>query len=88
MVDYMGLELCKNIVFVYFGFEEVVMVLYWLYKNELELKDKFFILVWELDYYNLVIFWIENRGYYCGFLLWGMWGYWKLEKWIKDVCYY
>lgn len=64
------------------------MALYWLYKNEPELKDKLSIPVRESDYYDLVTFWIENRGHHCGYPLWGTWGYRKSEKWIKDACYH
>lgn len=75
MADYMGPEPRKNIVPAHSGPEEAVMALYWLYKNEPELKDKLSIPVRESDYYNLATFWIENRGHHCGFPLWGTWGY-------------
>lgn len=88
MADYMGPEPRKNIVPAHSGPEEAVMALYWLYKNEPELKDKLSIPVRESDYYNLATFWIENRGHHCGFPLWGTWGYRKSEKWIKDACYH
>ena len=84
----MGPEPRKNIVPAHSGPEEAVMALYWLYKNEPELKDKLSIPVRESDYYNLATFWIENRGHHCGFPLWGTWGYRKSEKWIKDACYH
>ncbi|MHC8466217.1 glycoside hydrolase family 127 protein [Bacteroides hominis] len=88
MADYMGPEPRKNVVPAHSGPEEAVMALYWLYKNEPELKDKLSIPVRESDYYDLVTFWIENRGHHCGYPLWGTWGYRKSEKWIKDACYH
>lgn len=88
MADYMGPEPRKNVVPAHSGPEEAVMTLYWLYKNEPELKDKLSIPVRESDYYDLVTFWIENRGHHCGYPLWGTWGYRKSEKWIKDACYH
>ena len=88
MADYMGPEPRKNVVPAHSGPEEAVMALYWLYKNELELKDKLSIPVRESYYYDLVTFWIENRGHHCGYPLWGTWGYRKSEKWIKDACYH
>lgn len=56
MADYMGPEPRKNIVPAHSGPEEAVMALYWLYKNEPELKDKLSIPVRESDYYNLATF--------------------------------
>lgn len=88
MADYMGPEPRKNVVPAHSGPEEAVMTLYWLYKNEPELKDKLSIPVRESDYYDLATFWIENRGHHCGYPLWGTWGYRKSEKWIKDACYH
>ena len=88
MADYMGPEPRKNVVPAHSGPEEAVMALYWLYKNEPELKDKLSIPVRESDYYDLVTFWIENRGHHCGYPLWGTWEYRKSEKWIKDACYH
>lgn len=56
MADYMGPEPRMNIVPAHSGPEEAVMALYWLYKNEPELKDKLsipvresgFIIIWPL----------------------------------------
>lgn len=85
MADYMGPEPRMNIVPAHSGPEEAVMALYWLYKNEPELKDKLSIPVRESDYYNLATFWIENRGHHCGFPLWGTWGYRKSENGLKTL---
>lgn len=62
MADYMGPEPRMNIVPAHSGPEEAVMALYWLYKNEPELKDKLSIPVRESDYYNLATFDRKQRA--------------------------
>lgn len=79
MVEYMGIFFKKNVVFVYLGLEEVLVKLYILYRDNLGLKKQINVLVVEWEYFRLVEFWIEGRGKYCGFLLWGIWGNFVVE---------
>lgn len=46
------------------GPEEAMVKLYWLFKNEPDLKKKLNLPVEENSYYQLAKFWIENRGHY------------------------
>lgn len=46
------------------GPEEAMIKMYWLFKNEPDLKKKMEVTVNEKDYYQLAIFWIEGRGNY------------------------
>lgn len=77
----------RNIVPAHSGPEEAVLKLYWLYKENPALKEKVGVPVNEKDYFNLVTFWIENRGNHMGFPLWQTWGNEKAEKWIMDQKY-
>lgn len=87
MCDIMGPSPKRNIIPSHSGPEEPMMKLYWLYKNNPELKSKLSIEINEEAYYDLVRFWIENRGNHCGYPLWLTWGNDKAEKWIKDSKY-
>lgn len=87
MSNLMGPAPKKNIVPSHSGPEEAMIKLYWLYKNDPEAKKKVNIPVNEKDYYDLVTFWIENRGNHCGYPLWLSWGNEKAEQWIKDEKY-
>lgn len=87
MCDYMGPEPKHNIVPAHSGAEEPLIKLYWLYKEEPQLKDKIEVPVNEQEYFDLAEFWIENRGHHCGFPLWGVWGNEESEKWIKENKY-
>ncbi len=87
MCDYMGPEPKKNVVPSHSGPEEAMMKLYWLYKNNPELKEKMNIPVREDAYYELVKYWVENRGNHCGYPLWLAWGNHEAEKWIKEDKY-
>ncbi|RZJ73758.1 MAG: hypothetical protein EOO45_09855, partial [Flavobacterium sp.] len=77
----------RNIVPAHSGPEEAVLKLYWLYKENPSLKKKIDAPVNEKDYFDLVTFWIENRGNHIGLPLWQTWGGSKAEKWIKDQKY-
>ncbi len=87
MVEYMGPAPRKNVVPSHSGPEEAMMKLYWLYKNQPGLKKQIPVPVQEEDYYDLVSFWIENRGNNCGFPLWLEWGNQRSEQWIRDTAY-
>ncbi|MDR2955261.1 MAG: glycoside hydrolase family 127 protein [Prevotella sp.] len=87
MADYMGPAPKKNAVPSHSGPEEPMMKLYWLYKNNPELKDKVSVPVNEKAYLDLVTFWIENRGNHCGYPLWLTWGNSNAEWWIKQAKY-
>lgn len=87
MCDLMGPAPKRNIVPAHSGPEEAVMKLYWLYKNNPDLKSKLQTPVNAVAYYDLVKFWIENRGNHCGFPLWLAWGNDDSEKWIKETKY-
>ncbi len=87
MCAYMGPEPKKNVVPSHSGPEEAMMKLYWLYKDNPDLKKKMNIPVNENDYYELVKYWVENRGNHCGYPLWLTWGNGESEKWIKDEKY-
>ncbi|WP_448104205.1 beta-L-arabinofuranosidase domain-containing protein [Pedobacter panaciterrae] len=87
MSNLMGPIPKRNIVPAHSGPEEAVMKLYWLYKNNPGLKKKMDVPVNEKAYYDLVRFWIENRGNHINYPLWQTWGNDKSEKWIKDQKY-
>lgn len=87
MSEYMGAFPKKNIIPSHSGPEEALVKLYWLYKQQPELKAKVGVPVNENDYWKLVTFWIENRGHHCGYPLWMEWGSGKAEQWIKDNKY-
>lgn len=87
MCDIMGPEPKKNIVPAHSGSEEPLVKLYWLYKNNPELKGKINVPVKENNYYELAKFWIENRGHHCGYPLWGTWSNPVAEQWIRDAKY-
>ncbi|HKG06211.1 MAG TPA: beta-L-arabinofuranosidase domain-containing protein [Pedobacter sp.] len=87
MSDLMGPLPKRNIVPAHPGPEEAVMKLYLLYKENPELKKKIGVPVKEKAYYDLVRFWIENRGTNTGLPLWQTWGNEKAEQWIKDQKY-
>jgi DUF1680 family protein len=77
----------KNVVPAHSGPEEAFMKLYWLFKNEPDLKEKIDSPVKEKQYYELVKFWIENRGHHVGLPLWNTWGNEAAEQWIREVTY-
>lgn len=87
MCDYMGPAPKKNVVPAHSGTEEPLVKLYWLYKNNPELKSQVKVPVNEQAYFELAEFWIENRGKHCGLPLWGTWGNPEAEQWIKDNTY-
>ncbi|PSR56498.1 six-hairpin glycosidase [Adhaeribacter arboris] len=87
MSDLMGPVPKRNIVPAHSGPEEAMMKLYWLYKEEPELKKKLTVPVNQTAYYRLAQFWIENRGKHAGYPLWLTWGNDKSEKWIKEQKY-
>ncbi len=87
MYDTMGPEPKKNVVPAHSGPEEPLVKLYWLYKNNPELKAKINVPVKEDNYYELAKFWIENRGHHCGYPLWGTWSNPVAEQWIRDAKY-
>lgn len=87
MCEYMGPAPKKNIVPSHSGPEEPMVKLYWLYKNNPELKNKIDIPVNENAYWDLATFWIENRGNHCGYPLWLAWGNRDAEQYIKDEKY-
>ncbi len=85
MTATMGTAPKKNIIPAHAGPEEAMMKLYWLFKEEPDLKKKLEVAVIENNYYQLATFWIENRGNHSGFPLWAAWGNEASEKWIKDT---
>ncbi|MFV0419795.1 MAG: glycoside hydrolase family 127 protein [Dysgonomonas sp.] len=87
MSELMGPAPKRNIIPSHSGPEEPMMKLYWLYKDNPELKSKINVPVNEKDYYDLVQFWIENRGNHCGYPLWLTWGNENAEWWIKQKKY-
>lgn len=87
MSQYMGTAPKKNAVPSHSGPEEPMVKLYWLYKNNPELKKQINVPVNEKDYWDLVTFWIENRGNHCGYPLWLTWGNDNSEWWIKQNKY-
>lgn len=84
MTSLMGPAPKRNIVPAHSGPEEAVTKLYWLFKENPELKTKLNVPVNEEAYLALARFWIENRGHNAGYPLWLTWGNDKSEKWIKD----
>ena len=64
-----------------------MLKLYWLFKQQPDLKTKLNVPVHEKAYYELAQFWIENRGVNVGYPLWLAWGNEKSEKWIKEQQY-
>jgi len=87
MCNLMGPEPKRNIVPSHSGPEEPMIKLYWLFKNNPELKNTMNVPVNEDAYWKLAEFWIENRGNHCGYPLWLTWGNSEAEKWIKEVKY-
>lgn len=87
MAEYMGPYPKKNVVPSHSGPEEAMVKLYWLYKNNPELKKQVNVPVNEKDYWDLVTYWLENRGNHCGYPLWATWGNGEAEKWIKENKY-
>lgn len=67
MSSYMGPAPRHNVVPAHSGPEEGIMKMYWLFKNNPDLKSKLDILVNEKDYYDLGQFWIEGKGHSDGF---------------------
>ena len=67
--------------------EEAIMKLYWLFKNNPDLKNKITEKVNEQDYYAMARFWIESRGINCGLPLWNVWSGKECEQWIKANTY-
>jgi DUF1680 family protein/alpha-L-arabinofuranosidase len=87
MSGLMGAPPKRNIVPAHSGPEEALVKLYWLFKENPELKKKLGVPVDEQAYFNLAKFWIENRGHNAGYPLWLTWGNDKSERWIKDQKY-
>lgn len=87
MARLMGPSPKRNIVPAHSGPEEALVKLYWLYKNNPELKSQIQAPINEQDYYNLAKFWVDNRGNHCGYPLWQIWGNEKSEQWIRAQMY-
>ncbi len=87
MSGLMGAPPKRNIVPAHSGPEEAMVKLYWLYRENPDLKKKLGVPVNEQAYFNLAKFWIENRGHHAGYPLWFTWGNDKSEQWIKDQKY-
>lgn len=87
MCELMGPSPRRDIVPSHSGPEEPMIKLYWLYKQNPDLKQQIKTPVNENSYWDLATFWIENRGNHCGFPLWLAWGNRESEQWIKDVKY-
>lgn len=87
MTDIMGPAPKRNIVPSHAGPEEPMIKLYWLFKDNAELKSRINVPINETAYWDLATFWIENRGNHSGFPLWLTWGNEKAEQWIKDEKY-
>lgn len=87
MADVMGPAPKKNVVPSHSGPEEALVKLYRLFKDEPELKERLGIDVDEQRYFNLVTFWIENRGHHCGYPHWLGWGNPRSEQWIRESGY-
>lgn len=87
MTEYMGPLPKKNVVPSHSGPEEPMVELYWLYRDNPGLKKQVGVPVNEQSYWDLVTFWIENRGHHCGYPLWLTWGNGEAEKWIKENKY-
>lgn len=67
--------------------EEAMMKLYWLFRDNPDLKNKMSEKVNESDYYDMAKFWVENRGNNCGLPKWNVWSYAECDKWIRDNKY-
>ena len=76
-----------NVVPAHSGPEEALLKMYWLFKENPELKNLVSVNVDEDQYYHLVRFWIESRGDNCGYPLWKSWGDSESEKWVKSAEY-
>lgn len=87
MCELMGPAPRKNIVPSHSGPEEALIKLYLLYRNQPQLKKQIPLPINEKAYWELVIFWLENRGHHCGFPIWEEWDQGKSEKWIRDNTY-
>ncbi len=87
MYNEMGPAPKKNVVPAHSGPEESLIKLYQLYRDNPALKEKVGISVNEKNYFDLAIFWIEDRGHHAGFPHWKQWGDEKSEKWIRDAKY-
>lgn len=87
MSELMGPNPRRNIVPAHSGPEEAMLKLYWLFKQQPDLKTKLNVPVHEKAYHELAQFWIENRGVNVGYPLWLAWGSEKSEKWIKEQQY-
>lgn len=69
------------------GPEEAIMKLYWLFKENPDLKNKMSEKVNETDYYDMAKFWVENRGNHCGLPKWNVWSDAECYNWIRDNKY-
>lgn len=87
MCDLMGPAPKKNIIPSHSGPEEAVIKLYWLFKQNPDIKKQINLPVDETAYWKLVTFWMENRGKHCGYPLWVKWGNEKSEQWIREQKY-
>jgi DUF1680 family protein len=87
LYDYMGPSPKKNVVPAHSGPEEAAIKLYWLFKNEPELKKKIPVPVNEEHYYELATFWLENRGHHAGYPQWLAWGTDSAERWVRERKY-
>lgn len=87
MCDLMGPAPKRNIVPSHSGPEEAMIKLYWLFGRNPELKQLINIPVNEQAYWELVTFWIENRGNHSGSPLWLAWGNEESEQWIREEKY-
>lgn len=87
MSDLMGPAPKRNIIPSHSGPEEAIIKLYWLFKENPEVKKQLSLPVDEMAYWNLGKFWLENRGNHCGYPLWASWGNDESERWIRDQKY-
>lgn len=67
--------------------EEAMVKLYWLFKDQPNLKNLISENVNENEYLAIAKFWIESRGNHCGLPLWRVWPYEKCDKWVRDNKY-
>jgi hypothetical protein len=70
MCSQMGPAPKKNIIPAHAGPEEAFLKVYWLFKDHPDVKKKLSVPVDENSYYQLVQWWIENRGNHCGLPDW------------------
>ncbi len=67
--------------------EEAIIKLYWLFKEQPELKKQLSVSVNEDAYRKLATFWMKKQRASCGYPLWLTWGKGKSENGIRDAQY-